>query len=124
MNKYQVQVDGVTYDFDGIWWDYPQTDSESSGASENNVMYREVLPERMKFGVQVMKPNESRCSTLLKMCKKESASVNFYDLREMKRVTRTMYIVSDQVNAELLHDGTFNCDDFEIRFIQMVPDNI
>lgn len=48
--------------------------------------------------------------------------VEFFDLRDQERVTRKMYIVCDKVNAKILNNGKFYCEDFEIRFIQMIPD--
>lgn len=30
-------------------WEYPQTDGDGSGATDENVMIREVLPERDKI---------------------------------------------------------------------------
>lgn len=69
--KHKIKVDDVEYAADGIWWEYPQTDGEGTGASDENVMYRDVLPERMKFGIKIISPSEERIATLLTMCKKK-----------------------------------------------------
>lgn len=39
----------ITLTADGMGWEYPQTDSEGSGATDENLMIREVLPERDKL---------------------------------------------------------------------------
>lgn len=114
------------FKIDGIWWDYPQTDAESSGATDENVFFRDVLPRRMKFGGTFQVPNEEMASKVLKMRKKESCEVNFWDLETRTRVTRTMYPTCDAVKAQVLFndDGTeeFVCEDIEVRFTQMIPD--
>lgn len=106
-------------------WDYPQTDSESSGATDENVMYRDVLPRRMKFIVKFEKPDEVLASKILLMRKKESCLVNFWDLETRTRVERTMYPASDAVNALMVSSNNdFVCEDIEIRFTQMIPDEL
>ena len=123
MNKNEITVDNVPFRVDQIGWDYPQTDSESSGATDDNVMYRDVLPRRMKLIVKFEKPNEELASIILQMRAKESCTVNFWDLETRTRKERVMYPTSDQVNASLLfNDNNFLCEDIEIRFTQMIPD--
>lgn len=123
MNKNEITVDNVLFKVDQIGWDYPQTDSESSGATDDNVMYRDVLPRRMKLIVKFEKPNEELASIILQMRAKESCTVNFWDLETRTRKERVMYPTSDQVNASLLfNDNNFLCEDIEIRFTQMIPD--
>lgn len=89
-------------------------------------MYRDVLPRRMKFIAKIQKPSEELASKLLQMRNKDSATVNFWDLETRGRVEREMYPVCDQVNAlqTFINDSEeeFLCDDIEIRFTQMIPD--
>lgn len=89
-------------------------------------MYRDVLPRRMKFITKFQKPNEELASKILQMRKKDSCIVNFWDLETRGRVEREMYPVSDQVNALQTFannsEEEFLCDDIEIRFTQMIPD--
>lgn len=124
--KCEIVVDGEVFIANGINWDYPQTDSESSGPTDDNVMYRDVLPRRVKFGIIIEKPSESIAAKFLRMRKKESCEVNYYDLEQEKRVTRIMYPTCDAVNALCLFlengEEKFQCDSFEIRFTQMIPD--
>lgn len=91
-------------------------------------MYRDVLPRRMKFIAKFQKPSEELSSKILQMRKKESCDVNFWDLETRARVDRKMYPVSDQVNALQTfangEDEEFLCDDIEIRFTQMIPDEL
>ena len=125
MNKYEITVDNIKFKVDQIGWDYPQTDSESSGATDDNVMYRDVLPRRMKLIVKFEKPNEEMASNILLMRAKKSCTVNFWDLETRTRVAKIMYPVSDQVNAKaLFNSNEFLCDDIEVRFTQMIPDGL
>lgn len=125
-NKYDILVDGELFAFDQLEWDYPQTDSESSAPTDDNVLYRDVLPRRMKFSAIKENPDEKMASLLLLMRKKESCSVNFWDLETRTRVTRIMYPTCDAVKAKvLLHNSgeeLFTCESIQLRFTQMVPD--
>lgn len=122
--KFEIIVDGQTIACDGLSWDYPQTDGESSGATDENVMIRDVLPERMKLACTFQYVDEAKAAQLLRIRALAECNVNFYDLRTRGRVTRKMYPVSDEITAHMLLDGTFYCEPFELRFIQMVPDGV
>ena len=128
MKKNEILVDSIKYIIDGIWWDYPQTDSESSGATDDNVMYRDVLPRRVKFGATLKVPDEERASNIINVRKKEECMVDYWDLETRGRVLRKMYPVCDAVAAKVLfnNDGSeeFLCEDIEIRFTQLVPDEL
>ena len=113
--------DSITLSADSIYWSYEQTDSEDSGATADNVMYREVLPERMKFGITKEHLTEEEAAVWLKVQRYESCSVNFWDLRENGRRTLTMYPASDEITAGYKINGEFYCESFELRFIQMIP---
>ncbi len=124
--KYEVIIDSSTVlrpDV-GISWEYPQTDGEGSGATDENVMIREVLPERdklvLKFSGRGL--TESEIRKILSVRRKEDCMVNFYDLADGKRLTKKMYPTADTINADfLLSDGEFVVEPFELRFIQMIP---
>ncbi len=123
--KYEVVINGsivLTPDV-GFGWEYPQTDGEGSGATDENVMIREVLPERdklvLKFSGRGMKENDIR--TVLKVRRMDECTVNFYDLAEGERMTKKMYPVSDTINADFFINGEFVVEPFELRFIQMIP---
>lgn len=124
MEKYQISVDGTVIDCDKLAFDYPQTDSESSGATDANVMIRDVLPERMKLVCGFERIDEVKAATLLQIRAKVECSVNFYDLRTRTRVTRKMYPVADEIQVGYMLNGTFYCEPFELRFIQTVPDGV
>lgn len=122
-SKYQVVInDSTVLDADGMGWDYPQTDGEGSGATDENVMYREVLPERDKITLSFSSgTSEATIRTILAVRKLSSCKVNFYDLRAGARVTKTMYPVSDEIKAKSLVNGEFIVEPFELRFIQTIP---
>ena len=121
-NKYEIVVDGETVACDGLSWEYPQTDSEASGATDENVMIRDVLPERMKLTCNFEYINEEKAARLLKIRAKTECSVQFFDLRTRAFVTRQMYPVADAIKAHMLTNGTFYVEPFELRFIQTIPD--
>lgn len=89
-------------------------------------MYRDVLPRRVKVGFLFNKLDEDKASDILLERKKEQSEVNYYDLETRSRVTRIMYPVSDQIKARTLfkenEEENFLCDDFELRYTQMIPD--
>lgn len=121
--KYEVIINGTTtLSADGMGWEYPQTDGEGSGATDGNVMFREVLPERDKITLRFEKgKTEDEIRAILAVRAMDECQVNFYDLRAGERLTKTMYPVSDVINAHMLVNGEFVCEPFELRFIQTVP---
>lgn len=121
LKKYQVDFNGVILTFDSdMFWDYPQDDTEESGANQNNDLKREVLPERMKLGGTCLFADEKTMQVLLKARAKHSGTLNFYDIRIGKRRTITAYPVADEAQASYLNDnGDFVFENFELRFVQM-----
>jgi hypothetical protein len=124
MEKYEVVVnDNITLVTDGMAWEYPQTDGAGSGATDENVMIREVLPERDKISLRFDKgKTEAEIRQILAVRSLDECTVNFYDLRAGARLTKTMYPAADTINAHMLVNGEFVCEPFEMRFIQTIPD--
>lgn len=120
-SKFEIIVNGQTIAVDGLGWEYPQTDSESSGATDANVMIRDVLPERMKITCTFQYADEAKAAQLLQIRALTECTVDFYDLRSRGRRTLQMYPVADEIKAHMLLDGTFYTEPFELRFIQTVP---
>ena len=120
-SKYEIIVDGQTIAVDGLGWSYPQTDSESSGATDENVMIRDVLPERMKIVCTFEYMDEDKAAQVLQIRALTECTVDFYDLRSKGRRTLQMYPVADEIKAHMLINGTFYVEPFELRFIQTVP---
>ena len=123
--KYEVIINGnIVLTADSMGWEYPQTDGEGSGATDENVMFREVLPERDKITLGFEKgKTESEIRRILQVRALDECEVEFYDLRAGRRLTKTMYPVSDTITANLLINGEFACEPFELRFIQTVPNS-
>lgn len=123
MEKYEVVVNNnIILVTDGMAWEYPQTDGAGSGATDENFMIREVLPERDKITLRFEKgKTEAEIRQILAVRAMDECAVNFYDLRAGKRLTKKMYPVSDAINAHMLVNGEFVCDSFELRFIQTIP---
>ena len=120
-SKSEIIVNGQTISVDGLSWEYPQTDSESSGATDGNVMIRDVLPERMKISCNFQFMDEAKAAQILQIRALTECTVDFYDLRSRGRRTLQMYPVADEIKAHMLIDGTFYVEPFELRFIQTVP---
>lgn len=123
IDKCSVVVNGnVTLHPDGFGWDYPQTDGEGSGATDENRMYREVLPERDKITLSFSSgTTEEEVRKILRVRALDECIVNFFDFREGARVTKTMYPVSDEIKAKVLINGKFIVEPFDLRFIQTIP---
>lgn len=105
-------------------WEYPQTDGDGSGATDENVMIREVLPERDKISLSFQGEGltEADIRMILTVRHYETCTVNYYDLNTGTRVTRTMYPVSDAIKTKYMTDsGEFIVEPFELRFIQTIP---
>ena len=120
-SKTEIIVDGQTISVDGLSWEYPQTDSESSGATDANIMIRDVLPERMKIACTFQYMDEEKAAQILKIRALTECTVDFYDLRSRGRRSLRMYPVADEIKAHILIDGTFYVEPFEMRFVQTVP---
>lgn len=125
MEKYEVLINSnITLKADGIGWEYPQTDSEGSGATDGNTMIREVLPERDKLVLTFEKDKtEAEIRKILQVRAMTECTVRFYDLRAGTFLTKTMYPVSDAVKALALINGEFIVEPFELRFVQTVPNS-
>ena len=125
MEKYEVQVNGKTkLKADQMSWEYPQTDGDGSGATDENVMIREVLPERDKISLSFQGEGltEADIRMILTVRHYETCTGNYYDLHTGTRVTRTMYPVSDAIKTKYMTDsGEFIVEPFELRFIQTIP---
>lgn len=114
----------IELEADGMGWEYPQTDGEGSGATDENVMIREVLPERDKITLRFEKgTSEEKVRQILKVRKMSECEVEFYDLREGDRLTKKMYPVSDEIKAAYLINNEFVVEPFELRFVQTVPND-
>lgn len=119
---YSLMNDSYVLKVAGISWEYPQTDGDGSEPNDNNVLVREVLPERDKVVVNFSSDTtEADLRIILKIRKMEECSFNYYDIREGKRVTRTSYPVSDAIKAKALIDNEFIVEPFELRFVQTIP---
>ena len=105
-----------------VAYSYPQTDGDGAGATDENVMFLDPLPERMAFIAKYETPEEQETAKLLQMAKKRTGEIRFFDFREQKFVTKVCYIVAENVTPAYLIDGEFVCEPFEVDFIQQIPD--
>ena len=125
MEKYEVLINGkIKLKADQMSWEYPQTDGDGSGATDENVMIREVLPERDKISLSFTGEGltEAQIRTILTVRGYDTCTVNYYDLRSGTRTTRQMYPVGDAIKSKYLTDsGELIVEAFDLRFIQTVP---
>ena len=124
MNKEQFKVDGVLFIADDIGWEYQQQDGEGSGRSDDGTTYRDVvgLVNKVYYDFKDFR-NEEAISNILKLLKKTSCTLEYYDLMERAFVTKNMYVVGDKVQAKMIGEE-LSTEPFQIRFIQMDVDNI
>ena len=128
-SKYLVIVnpsaaEPIELEADGMGWEYPQTDGEGSTTTDENVMIREVLPERDKITLRFDKgTSEAKIRQILTVRAMDECEVEFYDLREGDRLTKKAYPVSDEIKAAYLINGEFVVEPFELRFVQTVPND-
>ena len=126
MNKYEIQVDGITYLIDDISYEFSQQDSENSGRNDDGSLNRDVIGMINKVFCDFEDSNRLKgdnLSNVLKLLKKKSCMFNYFDIMENRRVTKYMYIKSDPIKVYLINDE-FVAQPFQIRFVQMDVDNI
>lgn len=127
LERNQITVDGVTFDVDGISYEYAQLDGENAGRSDNGKMTRDVIGLTNKVYCSFNDKSKwygQNLSNLLQLIKKKQCSLNYFDSKEYKRLTKTMYLVMDKVETTLIDGETYLKNDVEVRFIQMDVDNI
>ena len=124
MKESEFKVDNELFVADDISYEYAQLDGENAGRSDDGVMYRDVigLTNKVFFDFKDYRSKEE-ISKILKLLKKTSCTLYYYDLAELEWITKNMYVVGDAVKVKII-DGTITCEPFQIRFIQMDTDNI
>ena len=124
MNFKTIVVDGITYNVDDIGYEYAQLDGDSAGRSEDGTMYRDVIGLTNKIYCDFIDYRSgSELSSILKLLKKKSCNLTYYDPMEMARITKYMYVVGDQIKV-INVNGVLMAEKFQIRFIQMDTDDI
>ncbi len=121
---YSITQEGGTQYFKAqkVAYSYPQTDGDGAGATDENVMYLDPLPERMTFIAKYEMPEEEETVKLLRCAKKRSGTIRFFDFREQDFVDRICYIVLENIEPEYMIDGEFVCNPYEVSFVQQIPD--
>lgn len=124
MEKYQFKVDDVMFEADDISYEYQQQDGDKSGRSDDGTMYRDVigLLNKVSYDFKDFR-GEDEVSKILKLLEKTSCSLYYYDLKEKKWLTKSMYVVGDAIKVKVINND-FTCEPFQIRFIQMKVDDI
>lgn len=124
MEKYQFKVDNVMFEADDISYEYQQQDGDNAGRSDDGTMYRDVigLLNKVSYDFKDFR-GEDEISKILKLLKKTSCSLYYYDLKEKNWLTKSMYVVGDAIKVKVINDD-FTCEPFRIRFIQMKVDDI
>ena len=124
MKDEEFTVDGVTFVADAISYEYSQLDGENAGRSDDGTMYRDVigLTNKVSYDFTDYRGKE-KISDILKLLEKTSCTLNYYDLKEMKRITKNMYVVGDSIIIKKIGEE-ITAEPFQIRFIQMDVDDI
>lgn len=124
MKKSEFKVDNELFVADDISYEYAQLDGDNAGRSDDGVMYRDVigLTNKVSYDFKDYR-SEEEISKILKLLKKTSCSLYYYDLLEKGWITKNMYVVGDSVKAKIIEDS-ITSEPFQIRFIQMDTDDI
>jgi len=124
LKKSEFKVDNELFVADDISYEYAQLDGDNAGRSDDGVMYRDVigLTNKVSYDFKDYR-SEEEISKILKLLKKTSCSLYYYDLLEMEWITKNMYVVGDSVKVKIIEDS-ITSEPFQIRFIQMDTDNI
>ena len=124
MKKSEFKVDNELFVADDISYEYAQLDGDNAGRSDDGVMYCDVigLTNKVSYDFKDYR-SEEEISKILKLLKKTSCSLYYYDLLEMEWITKNMYVVGDSVKVKIIEDS-ITSEPFQIRFIQMDTDNI
>ena len=124
MKKSEFKVDNELFVADDISYEYAQLDGDNAGRSDDGVMYRDVigLTNKVSYDFKDYR-SEEEISKILKLLKKTSCSLYYYDLLEKGWITKNMYAVGDSVKAKIIEDS-ITSEPFQIRFIQMDTDDI
>lgn len=124
MKKSEFKVDNELFIADDISYEYSQLDGDNAGRSDDGVMYRDVigLTNKVSYDFKSYR-DEEQISKILKLLKKTSCELYYYDLLEKSWITKNMYIVGDSVKVRII-DQSITSEPFQIRFIQMDTDNI
>ena len=124
MEDTEFKADGILFSADSIQYEYSQLDGESAGRSDDGTMYRDVIGLTNKVSYDFVDfRDEKEISKILKLLEKTSCFLEYYDLKEMKFVTKNMYVVGDSVKFKKIGNERTS-EPFQIRFIQMNVDDI
>lgn len=121
---YEIVVDDNIFIVDDISYTYSQQDGENAGRTDDGTMYRDVIGLINKVACDFNDKDKWRGATLsnlLKLVEKTSCFFNYFDPKENARVTKPMYIVSDEIKVHVI-DGECIAKPFQIRFTQMDVD--
>ncbi len=124
MEDTEFKADGILFSADSIQYEYSQLDGESAGRSDDGTMYRDVIGLTNKVSYDFVDfRDEKEISKILKLLEKTSCFLEYYDLKEMKFITKNMYVVGDSVKFKKIGNERTS-EPFQIRFIQMNVDDI
>ena len=124
--KYIVEIDGTKYKVDGLKFHYSQLDGENAGRGDDASMTRDVKGLLNKVTC-IFKDSElligESLSKLLKLMEKTECMFSFFDAKDNAKITKHMYITTDEVEVFLLN-GEFVAKEFQLRFTPMEVDAI
>lgn len=119
--KYIVEIDGTKYKVDGLKFHYSQLDGENAGRGDDASMTRDVKGLLNKVTC-IFKDSESligeSLSKLLKLMEKTECMFSFFDAKDNAKITKHMYITTDEVEVFLLN-GEYVAKEFQLRFTPM-----
>ncbi len=117
MEKTQFEVDGIIFDANDIDWEYSLQEGDNAGRSDDGTMYHDVVGMLNKVYYDFYDfRDEDATSELINLLEKTDCQLKYYDLKEKKFITKSMYVSGDKISVHYIK-GEFYADPFQIRFI-------
>lgn len=117
MKKNEFKINDTIYTADNIGWEYSMQEGDNAGRSDDGTMWHDVIGMIKKVYYDFIDyRDEEKTSELINLLEETDCNVTYYDLKEKKFVTKSMYVAGDKITAKLINDE-FYTDPFQIRFI-------
>ncbi len=117
MKKNEFKINDTIYTADNIGWEYSMQEGDNAGRSDDGTMWHDVIGMIKKVYYDFIDyRDEEKTSELINLLEETDCNVTYYDLKEKKFVTKSMYVAGDKITAKLINDK-FHTAPFQIRFI-------
>lgn len=116
MKKNEFKINDTIYTADGISWEYSIQEGDEAGRGDDGTMWHDVIGMIKKVYYDFTDyRDEDGTVKLINLLEETDCLVTYYDLKEKKFVSKSMYVSGDKITANLIND-IFYTDPFQIRF--------